>query len=67
MKMVKLIVVLGLIIVGLIVYSKYGKSSPTPAPSPEVTAQEMQKKQNAENDKPRVEEKYGFTSRQPGE
>ncbi len=58
MKLGKLLVVLALLVVGLIVYSKYGKQA---SDNQSPTAQQNDQQGDADEDKPRLEEKLGIT------
>ncbi len=59
MKLVKLLLAVGVIVVGVILWSKYSKQGPTAEP---VAGQQDKPESAAAKDAPRVEEKYGFTS-----
>ena len=61
MKLIKLLLVAGLVVVGVIVWQKYGKTTGTPA-QPQTAAQKQDQKPIPEKDRPGVEEKYGFTT-----
>lgn len=63
MKLVKLLVVVGLVVAGVIVWQKYGKSAATPDQA-QTAVQKQEPRPGAEQDRPGVEEKYGFTTQQ---
>ena len=58
MKLIKLLLVLGVVVVGVIVWQKYGKTTPA---QPQTAAQKQDQKPIPEKDRPGVEEKYGVT------
>ena len=60
MKLIKLLLFLGLVVVGVIVWQKYGKTTPA---QPQTAAQKQDQKPISEKDRPGVEEKYGFTTK----
>jgi predicted negative regulator of RcsB-dependent stress response len=61
MKLVKLIVVVAIIIVGVVLWKNYSSKQPT---EQTVASQPGERKPMKDEDKPRLEEKYGFTSEQ---
>jgi cytochrome c-type biogenesis protein CcmH/NrfG len=62
MKLVKLFLVVAVVIAAVILWKHYGQGKP--AEQPTAAQNDAQQKPMSDDDKPRTEEKYGFTSRE---